>query len=117
MYCRNCGKEVKEGTAFCPECGASVGTGQQPPAQSYSPTYNQNSNDTGSPGWAVLGFFFPLIGLILWLAWQRDRPASGRMAGLGALAGVILSIVLTILLLALFLSTGTTTVESVLTAL
>lgn len=24
MFCKNCGKEMKEGTTFCPECGAKV---------------------------------------------------------------------------------------------
>ena len=24
MYCRKCGKEIKEGSKFCPECGAPV---------------------------------------------------------------------------------------------
>ena len=24
MYCGNCGKEIKEGSAFCPACGAKV---------------------------------------------------------------------------------------------
>ena len=24
MFCKNCGKEIKEGSAFCPECGAKT---------------------------------------------------------------------------------------------
>lgn len=23
MFCTNCGKEIQEGSAFCPECGAT----------------------------------------------------------------------------------------------
>lgn len=33
MYCKNCGKKIKEGSCFCPECGASqenTGTGAAP---------------------------------------------------------------------------------------
>jgi uncharacterized protein YbjQ (UPF0145 family) len=28
MKCRNCGKEIVEGNAFCPNCGASTGQGR-----------------------------------------------------------------------------------------
>jgi len=28
MQCRNCGKEIVEGAAFCPHCGATTGPGQ-----------------------------------------------------------------------------------------
>ena len=27
MFCRNCGKELKEGTAICPECGRTYISG------------------------------------------------------------------------------------------
>lgn len=37
--------------------------------------------DAGSFGWAVLGFFIPLVGLILWMIWKNDRPRDAGMAG------------------------------------
>lgn len=63
---------------------------QQPAYQqpAYSPGYSQQSNDSGSFGWAVLGFFIPLVGLILWLVWKDTKPKSAKMAGIGALVGV-----------------------------
>lgn len=33
MYCKNCGKKIKAGSCFCPECGAgqeNTGTGAAP---------------------------------------------------------------------------------------
>ena len=51
-------------------------------------------SDTGSAGWAVLGFFFPLVGLILYLVWKDSKPLSAKQAGKGALIGVIVSVVL-----------------------
>jgi len=39
-----------------------------------------NLNDSGSFGWAVLGFFIPLAGLILFFVWKNDRPKSAKMA-------------------------------------
>lgn len=52
---------------------------------------NQEQN-TSSMGWGVLGFFLPLVGLILFLVWQNDRPNDAKMAGKGALIGVIVSV-------------------------
>mgnify|MGYP000217160981 CR=1 FL=1 len=47
--------------------------------------------------WAVLGFFIPLVGLILWMIWKNDRPGDAGMAGKGALVSVIINVVLFIL--------------------
>lgn len=63
---------------------------QQPAYQ--QPAYSQQSNDSGSFGWAVLGFFIPLVGLILWLVWKDTKPKSAKMAGIGALVGVGISL-------------------------
>ncbi len=51
----------------------------------------------GNAGWAVLGFFFPLIGLILWLVWKDSNPEDSKMAGKGALIGVIVGAVVTVI--------------------
>lgn len=59
--------------------------------------------DNGSFGWAVLGFFFPLVGLILFLVWKDSKPLSGKKAGIGALVGVISKVVLAIASIALFM--------------
>ena len=52
----------------------------------------------GGFGWALLGFFIPLAGLILFLCWKKKQPGKARSAGRGALIGFITSIVLTVLL-------------------
>ena len=43
-----------------------------------------------------MGFFFPLVGLILFLVWIDSKPKSAKMAGLGALIDVLLTLVGTI---------------------
>ena len=47
MYCRNCGKEIAEGSAFCPGCGAKL-TDTAQPAQPLQPVVvnvvNNNEN-------------------------------------------------------------------------
>lgn len=59
----------------------------------------QQSADAGSFGWAVLGFFFPIVGLILFLVWKSEKPVSAKQAGMGALVSVISIVVLWILLI------------------
>ena len=45
--------------------------------------------DDGNAGWAVLGFFIPIAGLILYLVWKDEYPKRARMCGKGALIFVI----------------------------
>ncbi|MBE6528437.1 MAG: zinc ribbon domain-containing protein [Thermoplasmata archaeon] len=79
---------------LCPNCGV-----QQQPIR-----YESNKNDdSGSIGWFILGFFFPLIGFILWLVWMKDKPKCSKMAGLGALTPIILFAVLFVLIIVLAL--------------
>jgi len=54
-------------------------------------------NDTGSFGWAVLGFFIPIVGLILWLVWKDTRPKDSIQSRNGFIAGLIVSVVFSII--------------------
>ena len=102
-YCSNCGKELADHMAFCPECGAAQQSApqqpayQQAPQQPYQAPQAQAPVDTGSIGWAFLGFFFPVVGLILFLVWKDQKPLTSKKAGLGALIGVISSVVFSVI--------------------
>ena len=75
-------------------------TGAAPASQAgtlYAPPASQTP-DAPSGGAAALGFFFPMIGLILYLTWQKETPLKAKSAGKGALFGVITSFVVTLLL-------------------
>ena len=116
MFCRRCGKEMPDGATYCPSCGEPQSG--SPTAQ--QPNYQQSMvYDSGSFGWAILGFLIPIVGLILWLAWMDVKPKSGKMAGLGALTAVIFSIVLWIVIIAIILILGpdTTTADSIISML
>ncbi len=91
-YCSNCGQELKQGADVCLSCGKTITKTASTPS------------DTGSAGWGVLGFFFPLIGLILYLVWKTDQPKNASSAGKGALIGVIVSVVLSVIYSVLFAS-------------
>lgn len=79
MYCRKCGKEVDDEAVICPYCGCSTSGGK--------------ANDSKSMGYAVLGFFLPVVGFILWLVWKDEYPLRASSCGKGALVSVIISVV------------------------
>ncbi|MGM9567136.1 MAG: zinc-ribbon domain-containing protein [Clostridia bacterium] len=110
-YCTNCGKELADNAAFCTECGAAQAASapqQEAPQTSYQQNqYQQNQApyqqqapyqpaapvDSGSFGWAVLGFCIPLVGLVLYLVWKTNKPLSAKKAGIGALVGFCLNLI------------------------
>ncbi len=85
-----------------PQMGQQPVYGQpfpQAPTQNYQ---NQgmsgaNPEDTGSFGWAVLGFFIPLVGLILWLVWKNTKPQSAIQCRNGFIAGLIVAVAINII--------------------
>ena len=93
-YCSNCGNPVNENQDVCLNCGVVL-----------KKKYTSDHVEEGSTGgWAVLGFFFPLVGLILYLAWSDTKPKSAKAAGKGALIGVIIAVILSIIVLILIFS-------------
>ena len=90
MYCPNCGEPIPDGAKFCYKCGSSLGDGYSRDTRVDPSAYNY---DSGSFGWAVLGFFIPLVGLILYLVWKDEKPKSAKRAGKGALVSVILYLI------------------------
>ncbi len=49
----------------------------------------ENTPEKGNICFGFLGFCIPIIGLILFLVWNKDRPKDAKYAGIGALIGVI----------------------------
>ena len=104
-YCSKCGTEVDFNTEYCPKCGAPQSTSSYHSA----PTRPADPYDSGSIGWFILGFFIPLVGLILFLVWSSDRPKSAKMSGLGALVGFLFSIVFSIIYIGIIMAMMSTT--------
>ncbi len=82
MYCKKCGNEIRDDAMICPKCGCATGNRNAPAAE-----------DSSGFGWAVLGFFIPIVGLILYLVWKNEYPMRARSAGKGALVSVILGVI------------------------
>ena len=91
MFCKNCGSQIDDNAVVCPHCG--VATNNFNMNRGAVPAYN----DAPSAGFAVLCFFFPVVGLILYLVWHNTMPMRARSCGKGALIGVILYVALIVL--------------------
>ena len=91
-FCSHCGKEVRDDAVVCVHCGCALEEKKK-----------TDNADAYSAGLALLGFFFPLIGFILFCVFRfSNEPRKADSAGKGALIGFITGIVLSILALILY---------------
>ena len=104
VFCSGCSQELSSEENFCSVCGKQrtmLAQDAQPTIQ--QPVYLQMGyvQDAPPSGMTALGFFFPIVGLILYLVWKDQTPLKAKSAGKGALIGIIvwttLSIILAIL--------------------
>ena len=91
-FCSKCGCELQDEAVVCTQCGCAV-SGAVAPA---------SAQDAPCTWAAVLGFFWPLVGLILYLVWKDMTPLKAKSAGKGALIGVIVSVASAILFYVLY---------------
>ena len=92
MYCKNCGRPVDDTSSYCNNCGARIDN--KPNADV--------SEDNSNLGFAIFGFFIPIVGLILFLIYEEKKPKRAKSAIKGALIGFITEIVLAIILVILY---------------
>ena len=114
--CSSCRSQLPDTYTACPNCGSTnlvmdqstmmqgqavapgqpMGGMQQPMP---GPVVQPVSQDKGSIGWGILGFFIPIVGWILWLAWKNTRPGDAKMAGIGGLIGFGVNLLLQLFVL------------------
>ena len=87
MYCKNCGCSLTDDATKCENCGAVLSYGFE--AGKTIPV----KEEKGSVLLGILGFMFPLIGLILYLAMMYSEPKKAKSAGKGALTAFIIYLV------------------------
>lgn len=93
-YCSKCGKEIMDEAVICPGCGCA----QENNVQGNSvPQIKEAFSDIqkeawSNSGWLLLGFFIPIVGLILYLVWKETSPSKAKAAGYGALIGFVISL-------------------------
>lgn len=87
MYCKNCGCSLPDDATKCENCGAVLSYGFE------AGKINPVKEEKGSVLLGILGFMFPLIGLILYLAMMHSEPKKAKSAGKGALTAFIIYLV------------------------
>ena len=81
MYCKKCGKENKTETKFCTNCGNSIDVSSNYVVKEEKSTF----------GWGILGFLFPIVGLVLLILWRRkNKPKASKSLGIGTLIKLII---------------------------
>lgn len=89
MYCEKCGAKIDNNSSFCCECGNQLSVVNE---------VQKAENSGSSIGWGILGFFIPVSGLTLFLAWKDYRPKDAKAAGIGALIFLVAYILFIVLI-------------------
>ena len=85
MYCPKCYQKLEDHLNYCTNCGAALPKGQQTTA----------TEETGSNfGFGLLSFLEPIVGLVFFCVWKRNRPRRAKVCGINALIGGICSVIL-----------------------
>lgn len=102
-YCKHCGQEIEDDDTFCPNCGTRVSDYSTDYTYTSNSTRNSSSHTSSShktyesegnaAALGVLGFFVPVVGLILFIVWKDTNPKYSKAAGIGALISVALQFV------------------------
>lgn len=100
MYCKYCGKIIDDDSMFCSNCGNGVSL------------EDNAGQDKSSRSFAVLGFFIPIVGLILYLIYERKQPQKAKSAGKGALIGFITKVVVYIVIVVLYMTFASSMIKS-----
>ncbi|MDE5994264.1 MAG: zinc ribbon domain-containing protein [Oscillospiraceae bacterium] len=113
MFCKNCGKQLPDGTVFCTECGTNQ-SAVNPAPNTVNPNmaYNQPQNtgyssgvyqtqpmnskhDKSNVGLNILSWFVPIFGLIYYFVKKNERPNEAK----GTLKAGLISIGVNVLIL------------------
>lgn len=63
MYCRNCGKNIDDSAIYCINCETR---------------FDNKTDDCSNFGFAILDFFIPIVGLILFLIYEGKKPKRAK---------------------------------------
>jgi len=90
MFCRKCGKQIKDDSNFCPYCGEALKASD--PVEEYIP--HEAVAEQGGGGYLFFGLCFPIIGFILSLIWNKTARARAKKTRIGAIIGAVIGVAL-----------------------
>ena len=116
--CPNCNRAYSDVVKVCSACGTDL-SGNATPVRPQAPqnyaakerpqetrvvegqvikpvVHSDSANDSGSIGWGVLGFAFPIVGWILHHTWKDKKPNNAKVANTGAWIGFAVGILMTL---------------------
>ena len=64
MFCKNCGCNISDDTAFCPHCGAQAGEDK---ASIASKPDDSSANTQSSNAVGLVGFILAMVSIVFWL--------------------------------------------------
>lgn len=89
MYCSKCGKETMDEAVICPNCGCPIA------GKSFSVS---DADDTPNAGLDILGFFIPLVGLILFCCMIGKTPKKAKQIGIFSIVGFFVNLLLLLII-------------------
>lgn len=85
MFCKNCGTNLPDGTAFCTSCGANQTAGTPAtnnavnnPAPTYQAQPSPVKEDKINIGLNILSWFIPIFGIIYYFVKRNERPKEAK---------------------------------------
>lgn len=129
-HCKTCNASVEDAQNFCSFCGGTNLEGVEvvnfpdsndsnkqgnPNNNNNYNNYNQPNNglppvyrpiDSNSFGWVALGFFLPMVGLILYIIWKDMKPLAAKKSLTGFIASIIFYVVAVVFYFICFMIIG-----------
>lgn len=110
MFCKWCGKEVDVNAKFCPNCGKEINSTNVNQEANSSDVQTEKANI-----WlAILSFFIPLAGLIIFIIKKDKEPKTAKASGICAIVGLLLNVIITVICFTLVISSGRKVQEKIL---
>ena len=111
MYCVKCGKLLDENDKFCSNCGKRISLSNENSSvnieenkefvqncsnvknSDYNANILEEKKDKANVFLVIISFFIPLVGLILFLAYNNEKPKFAKANGISALVGFIVYLI------------------------